>query len=102
MVMKVGEGARRSKTGYRLLEQRLQTSLKDKDLGVSTMPVYQQANIKQMTSAANAHLVNLRVAFRNLNKKLFRVVPEWNPHLKKHVKKQEKVKKYATSLVTEL
>nr|XP_053632169.1 uncharacterized protein LOC128688366 [Cherax quadricarinatus] len=114
--MKIGEGQRRPQTEYSLGGQRLQTSLKEKDLGVSITPgTSPEAHINQITAAAYGHLVNLRTAFRHLNKESFRTlhtvyirpileyaVPVWNPHLAKHIRKLEKVQRFATRLVPEL
>ncbi|WP_157982357.1 reverse transcriptase domain-containing protein, partial [Oceanicella sp. SM1341] len=92
-VMKIGEGQRRPQTEYRLGGQRLQTSLKEKDLGVSITPsMSPEAHINQITAAAYGRLANLRTAFRHLNKESFRTLytvyvrpileyaaPVWNP-----------------------
>ncbi|KAA3669890.1 uncharacterized protein DEA37_0002748, partial [Paragonimus westermani] len=115
-VMKIGEGQRSPQTEYSLGGQRLQTSLKEKDLGVSITPgTSPEAHINQITAAAYGRLANLRTAFRHLNKESFRTLytvyvrpileyaaPVWNPHLAKHVKKLEKVQRFATRLVPEL
>ncbi|KAK8748335.1 hypothetical protein OTU49_016085 [Cherax quadricarinatus] len=115
-VMKIGEGHRRPQTEYRLGGQRLQTSLKEKDLGVSITPsMSPEAHINQITAAAYGRLANLRTAFRYLSKESFKTLytvyvrpileyaaPVWNPHLIKHVKKLEKVQRFATRLVPEL
>ncbi|KAK8734487.1 hypothetical protein OTU49_005838 [Cherax quadricarinatus] len=94
-VMKIGEGQRRPQTQYSLDGQRLQTSLKEKDLGVSITPsISPEAHINQITAAAYGRLANLRIAFRYLSKDSFKTLytiyvrpileyaaPVWNPHL---------------------
>lgn len=71
-----------------------------------------EANINKITVAGYGRLENLRIVLRYLSKESFNTVyvkpildyaaPVWIPHLVKHVKKLEKVRRFSTRLVPEL
>ncbi len=115
-VMKLGSGNRRPDTGYRMGDEVLYETDREKDLGIDITPTLSpEAHIKRITSGAYARLANIRTAFRNLCKESFRTLyttyvrpilvyaaPAWSPYLVKHKAKLEKVQRYATRLVPEL
>ena len=74
-----------------------------------------EKHIAAVVRSAYALLANIRVAFKYLDKETFKIIyltyvrpkleyaaPLWNPHLKKHITKLEKVQKHATKMVPEL
>lgn len=70
-VIKIGEGQRRPDTVYWLGKQRLQTFLKEKDFGVSTvLSISPEAHTNRITASANTKLAYLRVDLRNINKEV--------------------------------
>lgn len=59
----IGEGKRRPELVYSFGGQRLKTSLKEKDSGVSILPsMSPEVHINRITSAANVRLAHLRMA----------------------------------------
>ncbi len=115
-VMKLGGGTRRPVTGYRMGDEVLHETDREKDLGVDIAPnLSPEAHIKRISSAAYARLANIRTALRNLCKASFRTLyttyirpileyaaPTWSLYLVKHKTKLERVQRYATRLVPEL
>ena len=115
-VMKMGRSKHRPDFEYSLAGGKLENSDGERDLGVVIMPdLSPEKHIAAVVRSAYALLANIRVAFKYLDKETFKIIyltyvrpkleyaaPLWNPHLKKHITKLEKVQKHATKMVPEL
>ena len=115
-VMEMGMSARRPSWDYRLGEKRLTKSREEKDLGVIVQDsLSPERHINRIFGAAYGLLSNIRVAFQYMDADMMRKIltcmvrPKleyaavvWSPHLKKDVKKLERIQKAATKMVPEL
>ncbi|XP_069189677.1 uncharacterized protein [Procambarus clarkii] len=114
--MKLGGGNRRPDTGYKMEDEVLHETNREKDLGVDMTPnLSPEAHIKRRTTAAYASMANINIALKNLSKESFRTLfntyvrpflkyaaPAWSLFLVKHKMKLEKVQRYASRLVLKL
>ena len=101
---------------YSIEGETLESSENERDLGVIVMPdLSPEKHIATVVRSAYALLANIRVAFKYLDKEAFKNIyltyvrpkleyaaPLWNPYLKKHVRKLERVQRHATKMVPEL
>ena len=115
-VMKMGKGKYRPDFGYSIEGKTLESSENERDLGVIVMPdLSPEKHIATVVRSAYALLANIRVAFKYLDKETFKNIyltyvrpkleyaaPLWNPYLRKHVHKLERVQRHATKMVPEL
>ena len=115
-VMKMGRSRRRPVFEYSLGGVQLSESQCEKDLGVCvTSDLSPESHINAIVRSVYALLANIKVAFRYMDKEMFRDIfityvrpkleyaaPFWSPHLKKHITKLEKVQRHATRIVPEL
>ncbi|XP_069185763.1 uncharacterized protein [Procambarus clarkii] len=112
-VMEIGLGDRRPKEKYTMKGNCLPLATQERDLGVDVLPnLTPEAHLNRISTAAYSTLAKVRTSFRNLSKKAFRALytayvskqswslaaSSWSPHLKKHIRKLEKVQKFVTRL----
>ena len=112
-IMKMGLSKHIPDFEYSLAGEKLENSDGERNLGVVVMPnLSPEKNIAAVVRSAYALLANIRVAFKYLDKETFKIIyltyvrpkleyaaPFWNPHLKKHIAKLEKVQKHAAKMV---
>ena len=112
----MGKSKNRPNHEYALLGMVLERSVGERDLGVLVMPVLSpEKHINAIIKSAYALLAKIRVTFRYIDKKSFKNIyvayvrlkleyaaAVWNPHLRKHIQKLERVQRHATRMVPEL
>ena len=115
-VMNMGKGKNRPTHKYAIQGREIEVSEGERDLGVLIMPdLSPERHINAIVKSTYALLANIKVAFRYMDKDMFKDIylayvrpkleyaaPVWNPHLKKHIQKLERVQKHATRMVPEL
>ena len=115
-VISMGKSKNRPSHEYALQGMVLERSDSERDLGVLVMPdLSPEKHINAIVKSAYALLANIRISFRYIDKDIFKNIyvayvrpkleyaaPVWNPHLKKHIQKLERVQRHATRMVPEL
>ena len=115
-VISMGKSKNRPNYKYTLQGSVLEKSESERDLGVLIMPdLSPEKHINAIVKSAYALLANIRVSFRYIDKEMFKNIyvayvrpkleyaaPVWNPHLRKHIQKLERVQRHATRMVPEL
>ena len=115
-VLNLGKSMRRPQWNYRLGTEEVTRSAKEKDLGVTIQDsLSPEEHIDNIFRTTYNLLVNVKVAFHYMDREMMRKIittlirPKleyaatvWSPHLKKHIRKLERIQRAATKLVPEL
>lgn len=114
--MEMGKSGRRPTWNYKMGEDEIMKSKKEKDLGVVIQDTLQPGqHISEIFGSTYRLLSNIRVAFHYMDKTMMEKIittmirPRveyaavvWSPHLKKDIRKLERVQRIATKMVPEL
>ena len=112
-VLEMGRSMHRPHARYNMGGVELKSADKEKDLGVVVQSnLSPEGHINKVVGEGLAIVANIRTTFTHLDEKLIKKVIEsilrpkleyaqvvWAPHLKKHIRKLERVQRAATKLV---
>jgi len=115
-VLEVGKSKKRPTWTYELGKETITKSKEEKDLGVTIQDTLSpEKHIDRIFGNTYSMLVNIKVAFTYMDGDMMRKIistlirPKleyagnvWSPHMKKHIKKLERVQRAATRMVPEL
>ena len=115
-IIKFGKSVKRPTWEYKLGNKILKESVKERDLGVViNKNLSPEDHINEIVRSTNMLLANMKMAFTYIDEEMIRKIiisyirPKleyaavvWSPHLKKHIKKLERVQRAATRWVPTL
>ena len=115
-VMELGKSKRRPEWEYKMGEEVIMKSRKEKDLGVVIQDTLTpEQHISEIFGKTYRMLTNVKVAFHYMDKDMMKKIivtmirPRleyaavvWSPHLKKDITKLERIQRAATKMVSEL
>ena len=115
-VMEMGKGKRRPVWDYKMGQDTIMKSNKEKDLGVVVQDTLSpERHINGIFGSAYGVLMDVRVAFSYIDKNMMKKIMTtmirprleyaavvWSPYMKKDIRKLERVQRAATKMVPEL